>query len=100
MLRQAHEENGVAFQLGTAVEKFEGEDAVKTVVLKNGIRIDADLVLIGIGVTPNTGYLQGCAQGNGRQHQDRCLFPRGRRCLCGGRHCALSRLALWRICPD
>ena len=58
MLRQAHEENGVTFHLGTAVERFEGEEAVKTVVLKNGIRIDADLVLIGIGVTPDTGHLQ------------------------------------------
>lgn len=58
MLRNLHEESGVAFQLGTSVEKFEGEDAVKTVVLKNGIRIDADLVLIGVGVTPNTRYLE------------------------------------------
>jgi NADPH-dependent 2,4-dienoyl-CoA reductase/sulfur reductase-like enzyme len=57
MLRQVHEESGVTFHLGTAVEKFEGEEAVKTVVLKNGTRIDADLVLIGVGVRPNTGYL-------------------------------------------
>jgi apoptosis-inducing factor 3 len=57
MLRQAHEENGVTFQLGAAVERFEGEGAVKTVVLKNGTRIDADVVLIGIGVKPNTAYL-------------------------------------------
>ena len=59
MLRQAHEESGVTFQLGTAVEKFEGEGTVKTVVLKNGTRIDADVVLIGIGAKPNTGYLKG-----------------------------------------
>ena len=58
MLRQAHEDSSVTFHLGTAVERFEGEEAVKTVVLKNGIRIDADLVLIGTGVTPDTGHLQ------------------------------------------
>ena len=58
MLRQVQEENGVAFQLGTTVERFEGEASVQTVVLKNGIRIDADLVLIGVGVKPNTGYLK------------------------------------------
>ncbi len=58
MLRLAHEENGVAFQLGTGIERFEGTNAVKSVVLKNGNRIDADLVLIGVGVTPNTGYLK------------------------------------------
>ena len=59
MLRQAQEESGVTFQLGTGVDRFEGEDAVKSIVLKNGNRIDADLVLVGIGVTPNTGYLKG-----------------------------------------
>jgi apoptosis-inducing factor 3 len=58
MLRQAHEENGVTFQLGAAVERFEGAGAVKTVLLKNGTRIDADVVLIGIGVKPNTVYLK------------------------------------------
>lgn len=58
MLRTAHEENGVAFHLGTAVEKFEGEDTVKAVTLKNGVRIDADVVLIGAGVKPNTEFLK------------------------------------------
>ena len=58
MVRQAHEDSGVTFHFAAAVERFEGEEAVKTVVLKNGIRIDADLVLIGIGVTPNTGCLR------------------------------------------
>jgi apoptosis-inducing factor 3 len=57
MLQTAHEEDGVIFQLGTEVEKFEGDGAVKAVVLKNGTRIETDLVLIGIGVKPNTGYL-------------------------------------------
>jgi apoptosis-inducing factor 3 len=62
MFRQFHEENGVTFHLGTAVEKFEGTDAVKTVALTNGIRIEADIVLVGIGVRPNTEYLQGVPQ--------------------------------------
>jgi NADPH-dependent 2,4-dienoyl-CoA reductase/sulfur reductase-like enzyme/nitrite reductase/ring-hydroxylating ferredoxin subunit len=58
MFRQFHEENGVVFRLGTTVEKFEGAEAVKTVVLKDGSRIDTDIVLIGIGVRPDTDYLQ------------------------------------------
>ena len=58
MLRQAQEENGIVFQLRTAVERFEGEGAVRSVVLTNGSRIDTDLVLVGIGVTPNTGFLK------------------------------------------
>lgn len=64
MLRQFHEENGVSFHLGASVEKFEGADTVSAVLLKNGIRIEADLVLIGIGVKPNTDYLQGVAREN------------------------------------
>jgi NADPH-dependent 2,4-dienoyl-CoA reductase/sulfur reductase-like enzyme len=59
MFRQFHEENGVVFHLQASVEKFEGTDTVKTVVLNNGTRIEADIVLIGIGVTPNTAFLQG-----------------------------------------
>ncbi|MBN1569021.1 MAG: FAD-dependent oxidoreductase [Acidobacteria bacterium] len=59
MFRKFHEENGVAFRLGTTVEKFEGADAVNAVLLKNGDRIETDVVLIGIGVKPNTDYLQG-----------------------------------------
>jgi NADPH-dependent 2,4-dienoyl-CoA reductase/sulfur reductase-like enzyme/nitrite reductase/ring-hydroxylating ferredoxin subunit len=59
MFRAFHEENGVVFHLGASIEKFEGAETVKTVVLGNGTRIDTDLVLIGIGVTPHTSFLQG-----------------------------------------
>lgn len=59
MFHQFHEENGVTFHLETAVDKFEGAEKVEAVILQNGSRIDTDLVLIGIGVSPNTAYLQG-----------------------------------------
>jgi NADPH-dependent 2,4-dienoyl-CoA reductase/sulfur reductase-like enzyme len=62
MLRRLHEENGVGFHLGTAVEKFEGIDAVNAVVLKSGVRIEAEIVLIGIGVKPNTDFVQGVSR--------------------------------------
>jgi apoptosis-inducing factor 3 len=62
MFRQFHEENGVTFHFATSVEKFEGENAVKAVVLKNGVRLEADIVLIGVGVRPDTDYLQGVAK--------------------------------------
>ncbi|HTY64962.1 MAG TPA: FAD-dependent oxidoreductase [Acidobacteriota bacterium] len=62
MIQKIHEENGVAFRLGTAVEKFSGVDTVQSVILKNGTRIEADLVLVGIGVIPNTGYLTDIAR--------------------------------------
>jgi NADPH-dependent 2,4-dienoyl-CoA reductase/sulfur reductase-like enzyme/nitrite reductase/ring-hydroxylating ferredoxin subunit len=59
MVRKFHEENGVTFRLGTTVEKFEGKETVEAVVLKNGARIETDIVLVGIGVRPNTDFLQG-----------------------------------------
>ena len=62
MFRQFHEENGVEFHLGTTVDRFEGTDAVSTVALKNGKRLEADLVLVGVGVKPNAGYLEGVAK--------------------------------------
>lgn len=56
-----HEQKGVTFQLGKTVTRFEGTDRVNAVVLNNGERIEADVVIVGIGVQPNTGFLQGLA---------------------------------------
>ncbi|QOZ54210.1 FAD-dependent oxidoreductase [Bradyrhizobium sp. CCBAU 53338] len=47
-IRALHEENGVNFHLGGTVEKLEGTRAM----LKSGAVIDADLVVVGIGVRP------------------------------------------------
>jgi len=54
MLQELHTDNGVAFHMNTGVERFEGDDSVSAVVLDDGTRLDADLVLVGIGVTPAT----------------------------------------------
>jgi apoptosis-inducing factor 3 len=59
MFRAIHEGNGVSFRLGTSVERFEGAEAVQAVLLKNGERLEADIVLIGVGVRPTTEFLQG-----------------------------------------
>jgi apoptosis-inducing factor 3 len=56
---QVHEEQGVAFQMGRKVERLEGEGAVQTVVLDNGDRIAADLVVAGVGVQPATEFING-----------------------------------------
>lgn len=58
MIRKVHEQNGVVFNLENTVESFEGNGKVRRVVLKDGARLETDLVLVGIGVKPNTGYLQ------------------------------------------
>lgn len=47
-VRALHEENGVNFHLGDTVEKLEGTRAT----LKSGRLIEADLVVVGIGVKP------------------------------------------------
>ena len=47
-IRALHEEHGVVFHLGDTVTVFEGKRAA----LKNGGAVDADLVIIGVGVRP------------------------------------------------
>jgi NADPH-dependent 2,4-dienoyl-CoA reductase/sulfur reductase-like enzyme/nitrite reductase/ring-hydroxylating ferredoxin subunit len=59
MLQEIQEENGVSFTLGRKVARFEGKAQVKEVVLDNGERLPADLVLVGVGVHPATDYLHG-----------------------------------------
>ncbi len=59
MLLQIHEEKGVSFRLGRKVTRLQGEGRVSEVVLDNGERLPANLVLVGIGVRPATDFLQG-----------------------------------------
>jgi NADPH-dependent 2,4-dienoyl-CoA reductase/sulfur reductase-like enzyme/nitrite reductase/ring-hydroxylating ferredoxin subunit len=59
LLRQVHEARGVQFKLGAAAARFEGDGVVKRVVLDSGERVEADLVIIGIGVRPATDFLEG-----------------------------------------
>ncbi|HEX5946288.1 MAG TPA: FAD-dependent oxidoreductase [Acidimicrobiales bacterium] len=54
-----HRDHGVDLRLDTAVAGFEGADRVERVRLADGSSVDADLVVVGIGVTPNTGWLEG-----------------------------------------
>ena len=59
MYLQLHEDQGTAFRLGETVARFEGDGVVRRVVLKGGDTIDADLVVVGIGVRPATEYVTG-----------------------------------------
>lgn len=54
-----HRNRGVAFRLGQEVQALDGDSNVQAVILVNGERLAADLVVIGFGVRPVTGYLQG-----------------------------------------
>jgi len=47
-------EQGVELHLDTAVEGFAGDDAVRAVDVEDGASVDADVVIVGVGVAPNT----------------------------------------------
>jgi 3-phenylpropionate/trans-cinnamate dioxygenase ferredoxin reductase subunit len=53
-----HRDHGVEFLPETTVERFEGEGAVERVLTRDGASIDADLVVVGIGVAPRTGLVE------------------------------------------
>ncbi|WP_233835570.1 FAD-dependent oxidoreductase [Paraburkholderia sp. ZP32-5] len=60
MFRALHESNGVKFHLDSKVASLEGEEgSVHAVMLESGEHIAADLVLLGTGVTPATGFIEG-----------------------------------------
>lgn len=49
-----HREEGVQIHTREIPNSFEGSDRVESVICKSGKRFLADLVIIGIGITPNT----------------------------------------------
>ena len=55
-----HERNGTALRCGSGVTALEGSGKAERVVLADGTAIDADLVVMGIGISPNTDWLRGC----------------------------------------
>src|SRR5690606_31933780 len=54
-----HRDHGVALRLGVGVAGFEGGERVERVRLADGSAVPADVVVVGIGVAPNTGWLAG-----------------------------------------
>lgn len=58
-LARIHGDHGVALRLGVGVQSVEGRERVEAVVLSDGSRVEADLVVVGIGVVPNTDWLEG-----------------------------------------
>jgi len=58
-LTDVHREHGVALHLGMGVDGFEGSDRVEAVRLADGTRVGADVVVVGIGVAPETSWLAG-----------------------------------------
>ena len=83
-IRALHEANGVVFHTDSEAAQIEGTDKVEAVKLDNGQRLPADLVLVGIGVSPATGPFTDLAQGKrsvteGRRRHARDRWALGRR---------------------
>jgi len=60
-LQTMHEKKNVNFKMSTSVEEFVADEesgAVKEVLLTNGDRLKADVVVMGVGVVPNTDFLK------------------------------------------
>jgi NADPH-dependent 2,4-dienoyl-CoA reductase/sulfur reductase-like enzyme len=67
VLANMHERHGTTLRCGVGVEALEGTDRVEAVRLADGTRIEADLVVVGIGVAPTIEWLadSGLELGNG-----------------------------------
>jgi NADPH-dependent 2,4-dienoyl-CoA reductase/sulfur reductase-like enzyme/nitrite reductase/ring-hydroxylating ferredoxin subunit len=59
--RALHEAHGVRFHLGASAARLDGGSRVEAVVLQDGRRLPADLVVIGVGVRPATEFVEGVA---------------------------------------
>jgi NADPH-dependent 2,4-dienoyl-CoA reductase/sulfur reductase-like enzyme len=59
MVAAMHRDHGVDLRTGVTVTNVVGGSHAGGIVLSDGSRIDADVVVVGIGVTPNTEWLDG-----------------------------------------
>jgi 3-phenylpropionate/trans-cinnamate dioxygenase ferredoxin reductase subunit len=58
VVAELHREHGVDVRLGVGVVRITGDDRVEHLLLTDGTELDVDLVVVGVGVGPNTGWLE------------------------------------------
>jgi NADPH-dependent 2,4-dienoyl-CoA reductase/sulfur reductase-like enzyme len=56
---EIHRDQGVELRLGARVKRFVGSERVEGLELEDGTRVAADVVVVGIGAAPATGWLEG-----------------------------------------
>ncbi len=55
--RSLHEEHDVHFHLASEIDRFKGDSSIDAVILDGGTDLEADLVIVGVGVEPATSFL-------------------------------------------
>ena len=57
LLMKKMKNNGIKFHLGNSVSKFNGNGTLESVVLEKGDTLEADMVILGIGVEPVSDFM-------------------------------------------
>jgi 3-phenylpropionate/trans-cinnamate dioxygenase ferredoxin reductase subunit len=79
VIADMHRDHGVDLRTGVGVEAIEGSERVERVRLADGAVIEADVVVVGVGVVPDTAWLEGSGLtiGNGVVCDETCLAAPG-----------------------
>jgi 3-phenylpropionate/trans-cinnamate dioxygenase ferredoxin reductase subunit len=74
-----HRDHGVDLRLGVGVDRVVGKHRVEGVALSDGSSVSADVVVVGVGVLPNTEWLEGSGLeiDNGVMCDETCLAAPG-----------------------
>ncbi|MCY3649601.1 MAG: FAD-dependent oxidoreductase [Acidimicrobiaceae bacterium] len=86
---EVHRDHGVDLRTAVGVERISGDGRVERVTLSDGSTIDADVVVLGIGVIPNTEWLDG----SGLEVDDGVVCDAS--CLAADRVTAAGDVARW-----
>jgi 3-phenylpropionate/trans-cinnamate dioxygenase ferredoxin reductase subunit len=79
VVADVHRDHGVDVRLGVGVVRIDGGDRAERIALTDGTELDVDLVVVGVGVAPNTGWLEASGLGidNGVVCDETCLAVPG-----------------------
>lgn len=79
IIADIHRRHGVDVRLGVAAAAFEGGSRLERIHLSDGSVVNADVAVLGIGVTPNTAWLEGSGLtiDNGVVCDEACLAAPG-----------------------
>ena len=86
---EVHRDHGVDLRTAVGVERISGDGRAERVTLSDGSTIDADVVVVGIGVIPNTEWLDG----SGLEVDDGVVCDAS--CLAADRVAAAGDVARW-----